>query len=579
MCVDSLRGTVDAAGAYLAPEAPGTYLVQASLDASNRAQAHVRVIAIPFGANPGSTEAWEVGPGERINLPVEITGMEEGLSHRILWRLEGPDGGARLTGKGRLKAPVQGGCVAVGRSEADPSRVRRIAFTVVLPDQALGNVFDGPTQVTVLPSHASSRTGVATVLTARVTNASSQSVSWRLAGDSRDATVDRDGIFLASRAGIYRVVATSRCNPASFATVEVDVAAAIEETRHDPAVPLTKGGGVYIHAGGSQVAQAGGWDGSAPADSVILWDAQAKEPIRLAGHLKEARLLPLGAALGSGRILVCNGLAKINGADALLRSAEVFDLGTGSSRALAPMRYAHCGGSILALADGRVLVLGGDDGNGVSSGAELFDPSLDSFVVVAAQAMPIDAVMVALADGRVLVLGGRFLGKHPGPSQTILAFDPSSSTFTTAGALVLPRSGHSSTLLADGRVLTVGGRTAGKPGVTVSTRQCEVFDPGTRKSSPVGDLCEPRGGHAAVLMPNGQVLVMGGEFWNQGARSFASTIETYDPGAGAFSVFDRPRSGIVNPALFLLPNGSIFTGGTAVEFNDARNTALSNPCH
>lgn len=586
----STGGEVDLTGAYFAPETSGTFTVRATLatDSSVIAEAEVKVIDVPFGGGE-EEERWQVSPGEVFELPATIPGMEAGLSNRILWALEKPDCGAVLTRGCRLTAPKFGhGCVVVGRSEADPSRIRRIALSVIQPDSELGVSYSQPTEVRVTPTKASVRSGSHVLFVASVSNASSEAVSWTVDGTSEDASIDRTGIFTATRPGIYRVTATSLSNPSCRGSAEVDVEAAIEATPNPARIPQAKGAFTLIHVGGFQVAQVGGWSGTDPLNSVVLWDSQAEEKLRLAGNMQEARLMPLGASLGGGRILVCNGVAKLNGADALLRSAELVDLSTGVSRLIAPppgetssTRYAHCGGSIINLKDGRVLLLGGDDGNERHSGAEVYEPVSETFSLLDPDPFPSDAATVLLPDGSVLIFGGRYQGgKTKGPSDAIIAFDPRTELFKVVGRMALPRSGHTSTLLVDGRVLIAGGRVQGrKAGDINSTKRCEIFDPRTGRSVFTGEMSEPREGHAAVLMPTGQVLCLGGFFWNGGVRSFCATIEAFDLESKCFSIFDHPRSGIVNPALFILPDGSTFTGGTAVEFNPARNTELSNPCH
>ena len=65
---------------------------------------------------------------------------------------------------------------------------------------------------------------------------------------------------------------------------------------------------------------------------------------------------------------------------------------------------------------------------------------------------------------------------------------------------------HTATLLQDGRVLVIGGITAG--GLVSS--DIEVFDPATGSSMMVAFLPEPRTGHVAAALPDGSVLIAGG---------------------------------------------------------------------
>ena len=70
---------------------------------------------------------------------------------------------------------------------------------------------------------------------------------------------------------------------------------------------------------------------------------------------------------------------------------------------------------------------------------------------------------------------------------------------------------HTATALPDGRVLVVGGDQWG------SITSPEVWDPVTASFSPVGALAEARDLSTATLLEDGRVLVVGGggaEIWS-----------------------------------------------------------------
>ena len=69
------------------------------------------------------------------------------------------------------------------------------------------------------------------------------------------------------------------------------------------------------------------------------------------------------------------------------------------------------------------------------------------------------------------------------------------------------RYGFTATLLRDGRVLVVGGFSAGGAGVQASA---ELYDPATGRWTVTASLRTPRRNHTATLLADGRVLVAGG---------------------------------------------------------------------
>jgi len=127
----------------------------------------------------------------------------------------------------------------------------------------------------------------------------------------------------------------------------------------------------------------------------------------------------------------------------------------------------------------------------------------------------------------------------------------------------IERAAHTATLLPDGKVLISGGfREEGTSEIAIAS--AEIFDPATNSFTPTGDMNEPRDGHTATLLPNGQVLIVGG--WNQSSRS--STAELYDPRTGMFEYTGSMMAQRQGMTATLLKNSQVLIAGG----DSARNT-------
>jgi Kelch motif/Galactose oxidase, central domain len=151
---------------------------------------------------------------------------------------------------------------------------------------------------------------------------------------------------------------------------------------------------------------------------------------------------------------------------------------------------------------------------------------------------------------------------------------PSSSSSkvgsVSAGALMLePRSGHSATLLPDGRVLIAGGMRRNRD----FYKSAELFDPATGKFQLTGEMNEGRVGQIAVLLPSGKVLIAGGWVGHGGT----SSAELYDPATGKFSVISSMKSRRGRPSATLLQNGDVLIAGG--EENDNESLASAEIFH
>ena len=164
-----------------------------------------------------------------------------------------------------------------------------------------------------------------------------------------------------------------------------------------------------------------------------------------------------------------------------------------------------------------------------------------------------------LADGRVLVVGG--LDKREGydadrfyTTATAELYDPKSGTWAVTGSLHDARFQHTATLLPNGKVLVAGGNTV----FNVAIASAELYDPATGVWTPTGSLNIPRFEHTAHLLANGKVLVIAGN--NQNYTAFYNP-ELYDPATGIWTNAGNINNARARHTSTLLPDGRIFIAG------------------
>jgi hypothetical protein len=124
-----------------------------------------------------------------------------------------------------------------------------------------------------------------------------------------------------------------------------------------------------------------------------------------------------------------------------------------------------------------------------------------------------------------------------------------------AAPMLEPRSGHSATLLPDGRVLIAGGMRRNQE----FYRSAEIYDPTTGKFQRTGEMGMARVGHVAILLPSGKVLIAGG-WYGHGSTNSA---ELYNPLTGKFSAIADMTTKRGQPSATLLADGDILIAGGA----------------
>jgi len=137
-----------------------------------------------------------------------------------------------------------------------------------------------------------------------------------------------------------------------------------------------------------------------------------------------------------------------------------------------------------------------------------------------------------LPNGKVLVVGGYSAGLL----ESAELYDPSTGTWSFTGSLNVLRAGYTATLLGNGKVLVAGGNAISGSQQSDLTKTAELYDPATGKWTLTTNLGEHHFGHAAMLLQDGKVLVAGGCTDPDCTFLILGSAEVYDPNTARWTV-------------------------------------------
>ncbi|HEX2700650.1 MAG TPA: fibronectin type III domain-containing protein [Acidimicrobiales bacterium] len=289
-----------------------------------------------------------------------------------------------------------------------------------------------------------------------------------------------------------------------------------------------------------------------PVTTARLWhpvtasfdDVPVASPIFCSGH----------AALADGRLLVAGGGAGESGA----RDVNIFDPTTKSWTRTADLNVPRWYPSVTLLSDGRALAISGQQTSGHwADTPEIYDPATGRWTLLTGVStadiqeeeyplsylLPDGRVLVYGAStgrtrildiaartwtagptspmvygsavmyrpGQLLVSGGAPYGASSQPGAAVLDLTAPSPTWRQVAPMAYGRYMHNLVVLADGRVLAVGGSTVVNTGSVTGVLPAELWNPVTETWTTMAAMGENRMYHStAVLLPDGRVLAAGG---------------------------------------------------------------------
>lgn len=297
----------------------------------------------------------------------------------------------------------------------------------------------------------------------------------------------------------------------------------------------------------------GGSDGHDGVQAAEIYDPVAKK-WKVAASMGQSRLWPTVTPLPGGKVLVAGGYVGGSATE----TAEVFDPSVGDKGSWTPTRNnmgaprAEHAATLFTAKDGskKVLVVGGQAGsetNGQSvTTAEVYDLQTGQWSVIDTQSMSHKArrspSATLLTNGNVLVTGG--VSAEGGAVSVAELYNCTTGLWSVVENGISPDAfptsvgvGYSTTVLKNGMVLVAGGRAFGAHGGTgrmidrlsVSSDRASLFDPQSNRWRYVNNMPEVRDNHTATLLPDGTVLIIGGETTNLRQRISLATTALFTP--------------------------------------------------
>ncbi len=338
--------------------------------------------------------------------------------------------------------------------------------------------------------------------------------------------------------------------------------------RYDHTATLLTNGKVLI---------AGGRDSTGALRSAEIYDP-ATDTWTPTADMNIARGDHTATLLRNGKVLVTGGSSS----SGTLDTAEVYDPSTSAwtltSNIMPNKRADH---TATLLADGKVLAVGGwnTTGTNVIRGCDIYDPATNTWTTAGTlvTARRFHSATL-LFDGRVLAVGG----DTTAALKTSELYDPATNKWTQqVSQMHVGHFRHTATLLPNGKVLIVSGLQSSTGSPSSFSGSANLFDPANQQwnsaTAPAG-----RDGHTATLLANGKVLIVGGytiQASGAGTNSInnVDTVELYDPAKGASVPFsDTTKLTFPRDAhtATLLPSGKVLVVGGRAQVSDANGSPV-----
>jgi hypothetical protein len=306
--------------------------------------------------------------------------------------------------------------------------------------------------------------GTGTLDTGEYMNPASSSKAWTLAGgklsvsrENHTATLMPNGNLLIA-GGYTQAASTGPVSNADifypYSNTIVQASSMTVARQNHTAVMLPFG------PSAGDIMVIGGKSPTAYLNTSEIYISTSNLWIQLGGAMTYSRSHHTSTILQNGNILVAGGL----NANGEVGYSEIFNPSTMTWGSVAKMQHARHDHTATLLSSGLVLVVGGNDSSGEVFEAEVYDPVAGAWSSLSPTDLlysPIPGRMrhtaSLLPNGNVMFLGGATNGGSSLQYNSIYYPEVNLLADDSSAILTPPRALHTTTVLPDGNVLAIGG--------------------------------------------------------------------------------------------------------------------------
>jgi len=377
--------------------------------------------------------------------------------------------------------------------------------------------------------------------------------------------------------------------------------------------PIVAVHSVLMHNG--KMLQWDGWDTPEPTE---VYDPAAQTFTTV--NAPSSNFCAGNVQLPDGRIMTVGGWGATTTGQQGIVDTNIFDPATQTWTRVANMHLPRWYPDLVELSDGRYVAISGNSTNAGTwaDTPEVYDPKANTWTLLSNVSTPqvheeeypfsylapngnvftigpsedqsfflnvgsqtwtpagssgvVNGSSVMYRPGKILYSGGAASVTSTTPAQAgsaMIDLTAANPTWQPAAPMNYARVYHTLTMLADGRVLAVGGEaTSDQTQVTTGVLPAEIWDPATGKWTVEPSMAAARNYHStAVLMPDGTVLVAGGGHEDSLANPGQYSAQVYSPSY----LFNGPR-----PAITSAPASSTYGASMSISTPDAASISAVN---